>query len=136
MNATMRFIVWGTIPIGATIGGVIATAVGVAEALWIGSILACTAFLPVFLGPVRRLHDFPQPADEAAGDGSGGRIDSLATPDALVAEAAMSGLEPMGISMPRSLDGYADRSGEKRGDPGGNGGDSQGAGHGQDGGAE
>ena len=27
MNATMRFIVWGTIPIGAIIGGAIATAV-------------------------------------------------------------------------------------------------------------
>ena len=50
MNATMRFIVWGTIPVGATIGGVIATAVGVTQALWVGSILGCTAFLPVLPG--------------------------------------------------------------------------------------
>ena len=65
MNATMRFIVWGTVPVGATIGGVVATSVGVTQALWVGSILACTAFLPVFLGPVRRLRGFPQPLDEA-----------------------------------------------------------------------
>ena len=48
----------------------------------------------------------------------------------------MSGLEPMGISMPISLDGFADGSGEERGDPGAEGRDGEGAGHGQDGGAE
>jgi len=136
MNATMRFIVWGTVPIGATIGGVVATAAGVTQALWIGSILACTAFLPVFLGPVRRLHDFPRPTDEAGGDVPVSGIDSMAPPEPLVTEAAMSGLEPMGISMPRSLDGHPERSGQERGDPGSERRNGQGAGHGQDSGAE
>ena len=48
----------------------------------------------------------------------------------------MSGLEPMGISMPRSLDGVADGSVQERGDPGTEGRDGERAGHGQDGGAE
>ncbi len=114
MNATMRFIVWGTIPIGATIGGIIATAVGVTQAMWIGTILGCTAFLPVFLGPVRGLREFPTaPADgplreaEMVDGGGGGAPGSAtdvmamavtgSTPDA-IAEAALSGYEPMGIS--------------------------------------
>ena len=68
--------------------------------------------------------------------GSDSDADPNAATDALVAEAALSGLEPMGISMPRSLDRYADASGQERGDPGGDGGDGQGPGHGQDGCAE
>ena len=136
MNATMRFIVWGTIPIGATVGGVVATAVGVTQALWIGSILACTAFLPVFLGPVRRLREFPSPVGEPGMPGSDSGADPNAAADALVAEAALSGLEPMSITIPRALDRYADDSGEERGDPGGEGGDGQGARDGEDGGAQ
>ena len=94
MNATMRFIVWGTMPVGATIGGVIATAVGVTQALWVGSILG--------------LHGVPAGAPGAGAAAarvpvSAARSEAVATQ--LVAEAAMSGLEPMGISMPRSVDG-------------------------------
>jgi MFS family permease len=122
MNATMRFIVWGTIPIGATVGGVIATSVGVTQALWVGSILGCTAFLPVFLGPVRKLRDFPTPVDETA--------------DEVVAEAALSGVEPMGISMPHALIGQGEGSGDERGDPGRDGGERQGGSDGQHGGGQ
>jgi MFS family permease len=55
MNATMRFIVWGTIPIGQVIGGVIATIFGTITAIWIGAIGGLFAFLPVLLSPVRSL---------------------------------------------------------------------------------
>ncbi|MDQ2966406.1 MAG: MFS transporter [Chloroflexota bacterium] len=55
MNATMRFIVWGTIPIGQVIGGVIATLFGTITSIWIGAIGGLFAFLPVLLSPVRRL---------------------------------------------------------------------------------
>ncbi len=37
MNATMRFVVWGTIPLGSILGGIIATTLGVHEAIWIGA---------------------------------------------------------------------------------------------------
>jgi hypothetical protein len=36
MNATMRFLVWGTMPIGALIGGVLGELVGARNTLWIG----------------------------------------------------------------------------------------------------
>jgi MFS family permease len=59
MNATMRFIVWGTMPIGSIIGGVLATTVGLHETLWIGTILGLFAFLPALLSPVRSLREMP-----------------------------------------------------------------------------
>ena len=62
MNATMRFIVWGTIPIGAILGGVIATAVGVHDAIWIGALGSCLPFLSVLLSPVRSLRAIPEAA--------------------------------------------------------------------------
>jgi MFS family permease len=55
MNATMRFIVWGTIPIGQIISGLIATAFGTLTAIWIGVIGGLFAFLPVLFSPVRSL---------------------------------------------------------------------------------
>jgi MFS family permease len=55
MNATMRFIVWGTIPIGQVIGGLIATIFGTLTAIWIGVIGGLFAFLPVLFSPVRSL---------------------------------------------------------------------------------
>jgi MFS family permease len=114
MNATMRFIVWGTIPIGATLGGIIATSMGVTQALWIGSILGCTTFLPVFLGPVRRLREFPSaPHEEPSAEVT---REAGATEDPAT-EAALSGYEPMGISHPGSLEALSERSREKGGDP-------------------
>jgi MFS family permease len=71
MNASMRFIVWGTIPIGSLIGGVLATVIGVRQGIFVGSIMATTAFLWVFFSPVRKLKEpqaawQPEPTDGAA----------------------------------------------------------------------
>jgi MFS family permease len=65
MNATMRFLVWGTIPIGAIVGGLVATAVGVHNAIWIGALGSCLPFLSVLLSPVRTLRTMPEPLIEA-----------------------------------------------------------------------
>jgi MFS family permease len=59
MNATMRLIVWGTIPVGALIGGVLGTLIGFQAALWVSAIGAFFAFLPVFFSPVRTLREIP-----------------------------------------------------------------------------
>jgi MFS family permease len=67
MNATMRFIVWGTIPLGQIVGGAIANTAGVHSALWIGGVGACTAFLWVLFSPVRSLRDMPRPEEAPAG---------------------------------------------------------------------
>lgn len=63
MNATMRFIVWGTIPIGATLGGALGGIIGLRETIWVGAIGGMLAFVPVMLSPVRRLREMPEPAD-------------------------------------------------------------------------
>jgi MFS family permease len=65
MNSVMRFIVWGTIPLGSLIGGVLASQIGVQETLIVGGAGACLPFLPVLLSPVRAIKDMPEPADEA-----------------------------------------------------------------------
>jgi len=77
MNASMRFIVWGTIPIGTFVGGILATAIGVRQALFVGSIMALGAFLFVLFSPVRRLKVPPpawrpgMPEDARPGEGAG-----------------------------------------------------------------
>ena len=63
MNATMRLIVWGTIPIGAILGGIIGNLVGLEAALWISAIGSFFGFLPVFFSPVRTLREIPAQAE-------------------------------------------------------------------------
>jgi MFS family permease len=64
MNATMRFLVWGTIPIGMIIGGAIASIpeVGARGALVVGGILGCFSFVPILFSSVRKLERIPTPA--------------------------------------------------------------------------
>jgi MFS family permease len=59
MNATMRFIVWGTIPIGSTLGGILGGVIGLHETIWVGAIGGCFVFLPALLSPVRSLQRIP-----------------------------------------------------------------------------
>lgn len=71
MNATMRFLVWGTLPLGAFVGGVLGSVVGVRETLWIAGIGGLFAFLPVFFSPLRAMRELPTgdslPEHEEAG---------------------------------------------------------------------
>ena len=60
MNASMRWIVWGTIPAGAITGGVLAEVFGLREAIVIGVIGGIFSFLWVFLSPVRSLKHVPE----------------------------------------------------------------------------
>jgi MFS family permease len=59
MNATMRFMVWGTMPIGSFLGGVLGNAIGLRPTLWIAAIGGLLAFLPPFASPVRSLERIP-----------------------------------------------------------------------------
>jgi MFS family permease len=61
MNSVMRFIVWGTIPLGQLAGGALATGYGLRSSMWIGAIGCCLPFLPVLLSPVRSLREMPEP---------------------------------------------------------------------------
>jgi MFS family permease len=59
MNATIRFLVWGTIPLGAFLGGVLGATLGVRETLFIAGVGGSLCFLPVFLSPLRRMRELP-----------------------------------------------------------------------------
>jgi MFS family permease len=61
MNAVMRFLVWGTIPLGNLIGGALGTWVGLKETLIIGGIGSCLPFLAVLFSPVRAIREMPEP---------------------------------------------------------------------------
>jgi len=59
MNATMRTIVWGTIPLGAFIGGILGTSIGLVQTIVLGGILSTLAASWIVLGPVIRLREQP-----------------------------------------------------------------------------
>jgi MFS family permease len=66
MNATMRFIVWGTIPLGSIIGGALGGLIGLHQTIIIGAIGGLVAFVPVTLSSVRHLVTMPEPVDDDA----------------------------------------------------------------------
>lgn len=59
MNATMRFLVWGTLPLGGLVGGLLGQHLGVRETLWVATIGGLFTFLPPFLSPLRRMRELP-----------------------------------------------------------------------------
>ncbi len=67
MNASVRFVIWGTMPIGAFAGGVIGSELGVLTALWVGVVGQSLAVLPVLLSPLVRMRDLPRHLDVHAG---------------------------------------------------------------------
>jgi MFS family permease len=63
MNATMRFIVWGVIPLGAIVGGLLGEVLGIRPTILITATGGSLAFLWVLLSPVRRLKEIPEPTE-------------------------------------------------------------------------
>jgi hypothetical protein len=59
LNVSRRFIVWGTIPLGALTGGALASVIGLRPTLWVGAAGTCLCFLPILLSPLRKLREMP-----------------------------------------------------------------------------
>jgi MFS family permease len=59
MNATMRFMVWGTMPIGALMGGALGGAIGLRPTLWISAIGSLFCFVPLLFSPLHALREIP-----------------------------------------------------------------------------
>jgi MFS family permease len=55
MNATMRFLVWGTIPLGTFTGGVLGSTLGLRTTLWISAGGYALSLIPPLFSPVRRV---------------------------------------------------------------------------------
>jgi len=66
MNASMRFLVWGTIPIGSLIGAGLSEVIGVQETIWVSAALGLFAFLPVLISKVPRIQTIPTGEPEAS----------------------------------------------------------------------
>jgi MFS family permease len=90
MNAAMRWIVWGTIPLGTLTGGAIATATNLKTALWVGAIGELFAAVPLFLSSVRKIGEMPAPVDEptpAQAELEGGLVEGAPLPAPSSADA-------------------------------------------------
>ena len=61
MNATMRFVVWGTLPLGSLLGGVLGEVVGLRTTLWISAVGTAAAVVPLLTGALLRLRTMPEP---------------------------------------------------------------------------
>lgn len=59
MNASVRFIVWGSMPIGGLLGGWLGTSLGVLPTLWVSVGITALAALPVVFSPLLRMRDLP-----------------------------------------------------------------------------
>ena len=68
MNATMRFIVWGTMPLGSVAGGILASFLPLRTTVLIGAAIASSAFLWVLVSPVRSLREIPKSARAGTAD--------------------------------------------------------------------
>ncbi len=72
MNASIRFCVWGVMPIAALVAGALGTWIGVVPTLWIAVVFEMLAGLFVIIGPFWSMRDLPdaEPADSTISDGT------------------------------------------------------------------
>ena len=59
MNATIRFFIWGVMPIGSLLGGWIAAGIGVLPTMWIGCLGVLGSAVFVLLSPLRGMRKLP-----------------------------------------------------------------------------
>jgi predicted MFS family arabinose efflux permease len=62
MNSVVRFLYWSTQPAGFVLGGAIATVFGLRTAVWIGTVGALVAFVPILFSSLIRLRELPPDA--------------------------------------------------------------------------
>jgi MFS family permease len=60
MNSSIRFIVWGVMPLGLLAGGALATTFDLRTAIWVGAIGNSLSWLPLVIGPVKSLREVPE----------------------------------------------------------------------------
>jgi len=82
MNSVMRFLVWGTIPLGSLAGGALGSTIGLRETLFVGAAGGLLAGLPIMLSRAQRsLVRIPDPEpDEPAPPGHGDLATVLPAP--------------------------------------------------------
>lgn len=66
MNATMRFFVWGIMPLGGLLGGALGALLGVREAMLVIAVGSLLPFLWPYFSPLRTLRELPHEHAESA----------------------------------------------------------------------
>ncbi len=87
MNSVMRFLVWGPIPLGALVGGAIATTFGLRTALVVGALGGFTSTIPIIFSPIRKLKEMPDGAET---------LPAVAADDAGLAPTVTGGFDESG----------------------------------------
>jgi MFS family permease len=67
MNASIRFLVWGPMPVGALLGGVLGQELGIVPTLWVLSALTLVAAFPVLVSPLISMRELPRELDALTG---------------------------------------------------------------------
>jgi MFS family permease len=96
MNAAVRWVVWGTIPLGGVIGGVLGTLAGVRVTLWIAYSGSWAAGWWVFFSPLRRQRDLETQRDPGERPDPEGQRDLPEQPDLEDRRAPGSGIPGQG----------------------------------------
>jgi MFS family permease len=80
MNSVVRFMYWGTMPVGSFAGGALATAIGIRSTLLVGIAGGTLAFVPLLFSSLARLRAIPDEIDEP--QPAGPRVAGVAVADA------------------------------------------------------
>jgi MFS family permease len=86
VNASRRFVVWGTIPLGSLVSGALASTIGLRPTMFIGTIGCSLAVLPIALSSVRNVKELPTQPEE------------LPVTDEALTPAEAAGLSPESLS--------------------------------------
>jgi MFS family permease len=91
MNATIRFAVWGTIPIGSLLGGILGATIGLRPTLWVALAGSTLAILPVFFSPLRTMRELPTEYVPAGVEPSGPPVAGAASGPAAGQDGGVTG---------------------------------------------
>lgn len=69
MNASIRFLVWGVMPIGSFVGGVVGHNFGLRAVFWVEAVGIVLAALPVLFSPLPTMRDLPRELDRLSAPG-------------------------------------------------------------------
>lgn len=72
MNASIRFFVWGVMPIGALLSGVLAATIGVAPTMWIGALGSLLSAGFVVFSPLLGMRTLPGAVEEVSAQSGAG----------------------------------------------------------------
>lgn len=67
MNASIRFLVWGVMPLAAILAGILGERFGLVPALWVGVVGCVAAALPLVFSPLARMRTLPDEVEHDAG---------------------------------------------------------------------